>query len=75
MHLREELDQLFKMYHKSFNDRSKILSKKLATDEDTVSYKDLSYKIFFHDKDSVRSHEIDFYKKMVLFITCGRPSG
>ena len=39
-------------------------------DENKVSYKDLSYKIYFTEKDSNRFHEIDFLKKYGTLKAC-----
>ena len=54
---------MLEIYPKSFNDRSKILLKKLAIDENKINYKYLSLKAHFSEEDITRFYEINFLKK------------
>ena len=62
LYLREGIDKLFKIYAGSFN-RKSINSLEVLAKNESIDYKNLSYKILFHDETDVGSHEIIFLKK------------
>ena len=60
VYLEDKIDELFKMYSKSFDSQSKSSLKIFAKNENKISYKNLSYKILFPDS---KFHIINFLKK------------
>ena len=53
---------MLKIYPKSFNKRSTNLLKVLVRNE-SIDYKNLSFKTVFYDETNDRSHEINLLKK------------
>ena len=49
VYLENEINELFKIYRKSFKKQSKTSLKSLAKNEVNISYNNLSYKIFLLD--------------------------
>ena len=45
MYLEDKIDELFEMYHKYFSKQSKTFFKKIANNESSINYRNLSYKI------------------------------
>ena len=63
VYLKQRTNKSFKLYPKSFDNRSIILLKILAKNENKIDYKDLSYKMLFSEENIVKSHEINFLEK------------
>ena len=49
VYLEDEIDKLFEMYPNSFDKKDKALLNKLAKNENSINYKNLSYKILLPD--------------------------
>ena len=60
IHLKDKIDKLFKMYHKFFAGRNKVSLKSIASNENTINYRNLSYKILFSNG---KLYELNFFKK------------
>ena len=61
VYLKDGVDKLFKIHANSFNKRI-IDTVKGFSKSEGIDYKNLSYKILFHDETNVKSHEINFLK-------------
>lgn len=68
--LKWRIYKLFKIYPRSFNKRSKKLSKDFANKENNISYKHLSYKAFLMKKIKLYLMKLNFEKIMVCFMAC-----
>ena len=60
MYLRDEIDELFKMYPNFFHKKIKSLLNTLAKNESSINYKNLSYKILLLNDVF---HKFNFFKK------------
>ena len=60
IHLKDKIDKLFKMCHKFFGGRNKVSLKSIASNENTINYRNLSYKILFSNG---KLYELNFFKK------------
>lgn len=64
MYLKEGIDQLLRIYSKSFKAKSKVTLEKLRLKENDIDYEHLWYKkIYFSEEGDAVFHKIDFLKR------------
>ena len=62
VYLRDGINKLFKIYPESFSRKNTNSLETFARNE-SIDYKNLSYKIIFYDETDVKSHEFSFLKR------------